>query len=83
MPTSGLSVTPGKRKEEFTPNPVPYEEMRPGRYDPVARIVDMDRAGILASLCFPSLHALLRPDLLGGAGQGARARSASRPTTTG
>jgi predicted TIM-barrel fold metal-dependent hydrolase len=54
QPTSGLSVTAGKRKEEFTPNPVPYSEMRPAAYDPIARVVDMDRAGILGSLCFPS-----------------------------
>jgi len=55
LPTSGLSVTRGKRKEEFTPNPVPYSEMHPSAYDPVARVADMDRAGILGSLCFPSL----------------------------
>jgi predicted TIM-barrel fold metal-dependent hydrolase len=29
--------------------------MRAGCYDPVARLEDMDRAGILASLCFPTL----------------------------
>ena len=52
--TSGLSVTIGKRKEEFTPNPVPYSEMPEAAYDPVARLIDMDRAGILGSLCFPS-----------------------------
>ena len=34
--------------------PVPFSEMPPAAYDPVARIADMDRAGILASLCFPS-----------------------------
>jgi len=28
--------------------------MRPGCYDPIARVADMDRAGIAASLCFPS-----------------------------
>jgi predicted TIM-barrel fold metal-dependent hydrolase len=54
VPTSGLSVTAGKRKEEFSPDPVTFDEMRPAVYDPVARVVDMDRAGILASLCFPS-----------------------------
>ncbi len=54
VPTSGLSVTVGKRKEEFSPDPVPYSEMNPGAYDPVARVADMDRAGILGSLCFPS-----------------------------
>ena len=40
-PTSGLSVTRGKRKEEFSPAPVPFEEMHPSAYDPVARIADM------------------------------------------
>jgi predicted TIM-barrel fold metal-dependent hydrolase len=54
LPTSGLSVTRGKRKEEFSPLPVPYSEMHPSAYDPVARLADMDRAGILASLNFPS-----------------------------
>ena len=29
--------------------------MRPGCYDPMARLEDMDRAGILASLCFPTI----------------------------
>lgn len=52
--TSGLSAVAGKRREEFTPEPMTYAEMRPGCYDPVARLEDMDRAGILASLCFPS-----------------------------
>ena len=53
--TSGLSVCAGKDKEDFSPDPVPFSEMRPSAYDPVARIADMDRAGILASLNFPSL----------------------------
>jgi predicted TIM-barrel fold metal-dependent hydrolase len=55
FPTNGLSAAAGSKKEEFTPEPVSYRDMRPGCYDPVARIEDMDRAGILASLCFPSL----------------------------
>jgi predicted TIM-barrel fold metal-dependent hydrolase len=54
VPTSGLSVAAGKRKEEFSPDPVPFSEMRPGVYEPMARVADMDRAGILASVCFPS-----------------------------
>jgi predicted TIM-barrel fold metal-dependent hydrolase len=54
-PSSGLSAVAGKSKEEFSPEPLPYSEMRPGCYDPKARIEDMDRAGILASLCFPTL----------------------------
>ena len=54
-PSSGLSAVAGKSKEEFSPEPLPYSEMRPGCYDPTARIEDMDRAGILASLCFPTI----------------------------
>jgi predicted TIM-barrel fold metal-dependent hydrolase len=54
-PSSGLSAVAGKSKEEFSPEPVTYAEMRPGCYDSKARIEDMDRAGILASLCFPTL----------------------------
>ncbi len=55
FPSSGLSAVAGKSKEEFSPEPLPYREMRPGCYDPKARIDDMDRAGVLASLCFPTL----------------------------
>ncbi len=55
IPTSGLSAVAGKSKEEFSPEPVTYAEMRPGCYDSKARLEDMDRAGILASLCFPSV----------------------------
>jgi predicted TIM-barrel fold metal-dependent hydrolase len=52
--TFGLSATAGKRRDEFSAHPIGYEDMRPGCYDPVARLSDMDRAGVLASLCFPS-----------------------------
>ncbi len=55
FPSSGLSAVAGKSKEEFSPEPLPYSEMRPGCYDPVARLEDMDRAGVLASLCFPTI----------------------------
>jgi predicted TIM-barrel fold metal-dependent hydrolase len=54
VPTSGLSVAAGKAKEEFSPDPVPFADMRPGVHDPVERVKDMDRGGILASLNFPS-----------------------------
>ena len=54
-PSSGLSAVAGKTKEEFSPEPLPYAEMRPGCYDSKARLEDMDRAGILASLCFPTI----------------------------
>jgi predicted TIM-barrel fold metal-dependent hydrolase len=55
FPHSGLSAVVGKSKEEFSPEPLPYSEMRPGCYDSKARIEDLNRAGVLASLCFPSV----------------------------
>jgi len=54
FPTVGLSAAAGRKKEQFSPTPVTYEEMRPGCYDPLARLEDMNRDGVLASLCFPS-----------------------------
>jgi predicted TIM-barrel fold metal-dependent hydrolase len=35
-------------------DPVTFEQMRPGCYDPAARLEDMDLDGIDASLCFPN-----------------------------
>jgi predicted TIM-barrel fold metal-dependent hydrolase len=35
--------------------PVLYDEMRPGLYQPEARLADMDIAGVEASLCFPNV----------------------------
>ena len=55
LPTPGLAAVAGKTVEEFSPLPITYEDMRLGCYDPKARLADMDRAGVLASLCFPSL----------------------------
>ncbi len=54
FPTLGLAAAAGKNKEDFSPAPMTYEEMRPGCYDAKARLDDMDRDGVLASLCFPS-----------------------------
>ena len=35
--------------------PIRYDEMRPGSYDPAARVRDMDIDGVYASLVFPSM----------------------------
>ena len=50
-----MTAVAGKSKEEFSPEPLTYDEMRPGCYDPIARLEDMDHSGVLASLCFPTL----------------------------
>src|SRR4029453_18963332 len=41
-------------KEGWTKDPYLFSEMRPGAYDVHERVRDMDRNGILASMCFPS-----------------------------
>ncbi|BBZ14849.1 amidohydrolase family protein [Mycobacterium branderi] len=54
IPTIGLNAVAGKPREEWGLDPVRYEDMIPGCYDPVARIADMDIDGVQAALCFPS-----------------------------
>jgi len=52
--TNGLSATVGKDRSQFSPEPLGYKDMTPGCYDPLARVEDMNQAGILASLSFPT-----------------------------
>jgi predicted TIM-barrel fold metal-dependent hydrolase len=54
FPTSGLAAVAGRSYDEVSPRPLNYDEMRPGCYEPHARLEDMDRAGVVASLSFPS-----------------------------
>jgi predicted TIM-barrel fold metal-dependent hydrolase len=54
FPTSGLSAVVGKKYEDITPHALRYADMRPGCYEPKARLRDMDEAGVVASLNFPS-----------------------------
>ena len=53
-PYIGLNAVAGKKPEEYGLEPVRYDDMIPGCYDPKARIVDMDVDGVHAMLCFPS-----------------------------
>jgi predicted TIM-barrel fold metal-dependent hydrolase len=50
----GLNAVVGWPKEEWGLDPTTYAEMRPGAYDVDERVRDMNRNGILASMCFPS-----------------------------
>ena len=54
-PNVGLNAVVGRPRPEWSMDPARFDEMRPGCFDIEARILDMDRAGIWASLCFPSL----------------------------
>ncbi|MHB1584114.1 MAG: amidohydrolase family protein [Acidimicrobiales bacterium] len=44
----------GFERDEMTMTPITYDEMRPGCYDPVARLADMDLNWVEASLAFPT-----------------------------
>jgi predicted TIM-barrel fold metal-dependent hydrolase len=44
----------GYSRDEMTMTPMTYEEMRPGCYDPKARVEDMELNHVEASLCFPT-----------------------------
>ncbi len=52
--TTGLNAVAGKSREEFSPEPITYEDMREGCYEPAARVADMDQGHVLASMLFPS-----------------------------
>ena len=52
--TTGLNAVAGKRREEFSPEPITYDDMRPGCYEPAARVADMDQGFVLSSMLFPS-----------------------------
>src|SRR5688572_1210743 len=55
VPITGGGAQAGKPMSEYNPGPVAYRDMRPGFYDPVARLDDMNLDGVLAALCFPSV----------------------------
>ncbi|CUU55276.1 Predicted metal-dependent hydrolase, TIM-barrel fold [Parafrankia irregularis] len=52
--TTGLNAVAGKSREEFSPEPISYEDMRPGCYEPAARVADMNQGLVLSSILFPS-----------------------------
>jgi predicted TIM-barrel fold metal-dependent hydrolase len=52
--STSLNAVVGWPNEEWGLNPTTFAEMRPGSYDIHERVRDMNRNGILASMCFPS-----------------------------
>ena len=50
-PYIGLNAVAGKKPEEYGAEPVRYDDMLPGCYDPKARIADMDVDGVHAAPC--------------------------------
>jgi predicted TIM-barrel fold metal-dependent hydrolase len=53
-PNIGLNAVAGKQPEEYGLEPLRYDDMIPGCYDPAARVKDMDLDGVHTALCFPS-----------------------------
>jgi predicted TIM-barrel fold metal-dependent hydrolase len=54
-PQIGLNAVAGKDAHEYGMDPVRYDDMIPGCYDPVARVKDMDLDGVQSAMCYPSL----------------------------
>ena len=48
----GLDAAAGRKPEEFKPSGLTYKDMRPGSYDPVARLADMDQDGVDAEVLY-------------------------------
>ncbi len=51
----GMNAVAGRRPESVKVEPFRFDQMRPGCYDPHARVADMDLGGIWASVNFPSM----------------------------
>jgi len=58
LPNIGLNAVAGRPKEEYGMEPTALEQLREGNFDVHKRIDDMNAAGILGSLCFPSMTGL-------------------------
>jgi len=56
-PNVGLNAVVGRPRQEWSMEPARFDQMRRGCFDIEARVADMDRDGVWASLCFPSLVA--------------------------
>jgi predicted TIM-barrel fold metal-dependent hydrolase len=54
FPQIGLNAVAGKDPKDYGMDPVRYDDMIPGCYDPAQRVKDMDLDGVHAALCFPS-----------------------------
>ena len=48
----GLDASAGRKPEEFKAFGLSYKDMRPGSYDPAARLADMDTDGVEAEVLY-------------------------------
>ncbi len=54
IPNIGLNAVAGRPPEEYNIEPTRLDEIRKGCYDIHERVNDMNRNGVLGSMCFPS-----------------------------
>ena len=54
IPNIGLNAVAGRPPEEYNIEPTSFDMMRAGCYDIHERVKDMNRNGVLGSMCFPS-----------------------------
>src|SRR6476619_7655133 len=54
IPNIGLNAVAGRPPEEYNIEPTSYDMIRKGCYDIDERIEDMNRNGVLGSMCFAS-----------------------------
>ncbi len=54
IPRTRVESAVGYDRSDVTVTPTTFDEMRPGCFDPKARLADMDLGHIEAQLCFPS-----------------------------
>ena len=52
---AGMNAVVGRRPSSYGLEPFRFDQMRPGCYDPHARVKDMDLGGIWAAVNFPSM----------------------------
>ncbi|MBI3742764.1 MAG: amidohydrolase [Chloroflexi bacterium] len=57
-PNVGFSTMAGKDFDQHTSKANNFKDMRPGCYDPKARVKDMDLDGVKTSVCFPGIPGL-------------------------
>ena len=56
-PQIGLNAVVGRPRDEWSMEPANFADMRPGCWDPQARLADMDLDGVWSSVHYPSLIA--------------------------
>ena len=54
IPNIGLNAVAGRPPEEYNIEPTSYDMIRKGCYDIHERVLDMNRNGVLGSMCYPS-----------------------------